>query len=52
MRRRLRGAYEGDTTRPKWPEPIHPADGMKRPAAEQAAIERRLREWGEVLERL
>lgn len=52
VRRRLRGAYEGDTTRPKWPEPIHPADGMKRLAAEQAAIERRLREWGEVLERV
>lgn len=52
VRRRLRGAYEGDTTRPKWPEPIHPVDGMKRLAAEQAAVERRLRDWGEVLERV
>ncbi|MGN7247783.1 SGNH/GDSL hydrolase family protein [Janibacter anophelis] len=52
VRRRLRGEYEGDTTRPKWPEPIHPRDGMKRLAAEQAAVERRLRAWGEVLERV
>ena len=49
VQRRLRGEYEGDTTRPKWPEPIHPADGMKRLAAEQAAVERRLQAWGEVL---
>lgn len=50
VQRRLRGEYEGDTTRPKWPEPVHPADGMKRLAAEQAAVERRLRAWGEVLD--
>lgn len=52
IRRRLRREYEGDSTRPKWPEPIHPADGMKLLAAEQAAVERRLRAWGEVLERV
>lgn len=52
VRRRLRGVYDGDTARPKWPEPIHPSDGMKRLAAEQAAIERRLRVWGEALERM
>lgn len=40
VRRRLRGEYVGDTTRPKWPVPIHPAEGMKRLAAEQAALER------------
>lgn len=44
VRRRLSGQYEGDTTRPKWPDPIHPADGMKRLAAEHAAVDRRLRE--------
>ena len=52
VQRRLRGEYEGDTTRPKWPEPIHPADGMKRLAAEQAAVDRRLQAWGEVLHRV
>lgn len=52
VQRRLRGAYEGDTTRPKWPEPIHPADGLKRLAAEQAAVERRLEAWGAVLDRV
>ncbi|MEN3122338.1 MULTISPECIES: SGNH/GDSL hydrolase family protein [Janibacter] len=52
VQRRLRREYEGDTTRAKWPEPIHPADGMKRLAAEQAAVERRLRAWGEVLDRV
>lgn len=51
VRRRLRGEYEGDTTHPKWPEPIHPADGMKRLAAERAAVDRRLQEWAELLER-
>lgn len=50
VQRRLRGEYEGDTTHPKWPEPIHPVDGMKRLAAEQAAIDRRLRAWGHALE--
>ncbi|WEV77045.1 SGNH/GDSL hydrolase family protein [Janibacter cremeus] len=43
VRRRLRGEYDGDTTRPKWPVPIHPADGMKRLAAEQATLERQRR---------
>ena len=52
VRRRLRGEYEGDTTRPKWPDPIHPADGLKRLAAEQAAVERRLKAWGEALEQV
>lgn len=52
VRRRLSGEYEGDTTRPKWPEPIHPADGMKRLAAERAAVDRRLRDRGEVLDRV
>ena len=52
VQRRLRGEYEGDTTRPKWPEPIHPADGMKRLAAQQAAVDRRLQAWGEVLHRV
>ncbi|MGO1165157.1 MAG: SGNH/GDSL hydrolase family protein [Janibacter sp.] len=52
VQRRLRGEYEGDTTQPKWPDPIHPADGMKRLAAEQAAVERRLQAWGETLERV
>lgn len=51
VRRRLRGAYEGDTTRPKWPDPIHPAEGMKRLAAQQAAIDRRPRTQNEELER-
>lgn len=50
VKRRLRGAYEGDTTHPKWPEPIHPADGMKRLAAQQAAGDRRLRARGELTE--
>ena len=36
LRRRITGRNEGDTTRPKWPVPIHPADGMKRLAAQQA----------------
>lgn len=35
VRRRLRGEYEGDRTRPKWPDPIHPAEGMKRLHAER-----------------
>lgn len=35
VRRRLRGEYEGDRTRPKWPDPIHPAEGMKRLYAER-----------------
>ena len=51
VKRRLRGEYDGDTTHPKWPEPVHPSDGMKRLAAEQAAVDRRLHAWGEVLER-
>lgn len=48
VQRRLRGEYEGDRTQPKWPEPVHPAEGMKRLAAERFAIEQRLREWGEL----
>ncbi|WP_370890576.1 SGNH/GDSL hydrolase family protein [Janibacter sp. GXQ6167] len=36
VKRRLTGVYEGDTLRPKWPEPIHPADGMKRLARDRA----------------
>lgn len=35
VKRRLRGAYEGDTTDPKWPVPVHPAEGLKRLAAQQ-----------------
>lgn len=46
VRRRLRGRYEGDTIGPKWPEPIFPADGMKRLAAERAAREERYRGAG------
>lgn len=30
FRRRLSGVREGDSLTPKWPEPVHPADGMKR----------------------
>ena len=30
VRRRMNGVREGDTLPPKWPELIHPADGMKR----------------------
>ncbi|MBZ4497686.1 SGNH/GDSL hydrolase family protein [Dermacoccus sp. Tok2021] len=30
MRRRMNGVREGDTLPPKWPDPIRPADGMKR----------------------
>lgn len=30
MRRRMNGVREGDTLPPKWPDPIRPAEGMKR----------------------
>lgn len=36
VRRRLTGRSEGDLASPKWPEPIRPADGMKRLARERA----------------
>ncbi|EAP98375.1 hypothetical protein JNB_15463 [Janibacter sp. HTCC2649] len=36
VRRRLTGRSEGDHALPKWPEPIRPADGMKRLARERA----------------
>ncbi|NHN57100.1 SGNH/GDSL hydrolase family protein [Calidifontibacter sp. DB0510] len=36
LRRRMTGAREGDALAPKWPDPIRPADGMKRLARERA----------------
>jgi len=30
VRRRVSGRYDGDVAQPKWPEPIRPAEGMKR----------------------
>lgn len=36
VQRRLRRAYDGDRITPKWPEPIYPAEGMKRLAAARA----------------
>ncbi|MGX5694367.1 SGNH/GDSL hydrolase family protein [Dermacoccus abyssi] len=36
MRRRMNGVREGDTLPPKWPDPIRPADGMKRLARARA----------------
>lgn len=33
VRRRLRGVRDGDVLPPKWPEPVRPADGLKRLAA-------------------
>ena len=36
MRRRMNGVREGDTLPPKWPDPIRPADGMKRLARAHA----------------
>jgi lysophospholipase L1-like esterase len=35
VRRRLRGEYDGDRTQPRWPVPVHPADGLKRLYAER-----------------
>jgi lysophospholipase L1-like esterase len=35
--RRLRHVTLGDHLEPRWPEPIHPADGLKRLAAERSA---------------
>lgn len=40
VRRRLTGRTEGDLASPKWPEPIRPADGMKRLARERARSQR------------
>ncbi|MGL5930209.1 MAG: SGNH/GDSL hydrolase family protein [Dermatophilaceae bacterium] len=39
LRRRVTGRNGGDTARPKWPEPIRPADGMKRLARRAAPVE-------------
>ncbi|XVX19870.1 SGNH/GDSL hydrolase family protein [Actinomycetota bacterium] len=36
VRRRVTGQRPSDTALPKWPEPIHPADGMKRLARQRA----------------
>ncbi|WP_436004508.1 GDSL-type esterase/lipase family protein [Knoellia sp. LjRoot47] len=41
VRRRPSGRYDGDTAVPTWPEPIRPADGMKRLARERAGVSRR-----------
>lgn len=45
MRRRMNGVREGDTLPPKWPDPIRPADGMKRLARARSgdAVEVRAR---------
>lgn len=51
VKRRSRGAYDGDTTHPKWPDSIHLADGMKRLAAWQSTDERRLQARDQLLER-
>lgn len=37
VRRRLTGRRPSDTAEPKWPEPIRPAEGMKRLARERRA---------------
>ncbi|MDE9365589.1 SGNH/GDSL hydrolase family protein [Luteipulveratus sp. YIM 133132] len=37
VRRRMRGVREGDSLHPKWPEPVHPADGLKKLARHRAA---------------
>lgn len=49
--RRLRGRYDGDTARPKWPHPIRPAEGMKRLARRAAKESRERREVPAVAER-
>ena len=36
VRRRINGVRDGDTLPPKWPELIHPSDGMKRLARARA----------------
>ncbi|GAB3749482.1 SGNH/GDSL hydrolase family protein [Yimella radicis] len=36
LRRRLSGVREGDSLTPKWPELVHPSDGMKRLARSRA----------------
>jgi lysophospholipase L1-like esterase len=42
VRRRLRGVRDGDSLTPRWPEPVRPADGLKRLARQRgsAALER------------
>ncbi len=40
VRRRLTGRSEGDYALPKWPEPIRPAEGMKRLARQRALANR------------
>ncbi|KNX39542.1 SGNH/GDSL hydrolase family protein [Luteipulveratus halotolerans] len=37
VRRRMSGVREGDALTPKWPQPVHPSEGMKRLARRQAA---------------
>lgn len=38
LRRRLSGTNEGDRATPKWPEPVRPADGLKRLARTRGAV--------------
>lgn len=38
VRRRMRGEYDGDRTMPKWPDPVYPADGLKRLYAERCRV--------------
>lgn len=46
FRRRMRGVREGDSLSPKWPTPVHPADGMKRLARTDSGDAVRVhREW-------
>ena len=46
FRRRMRGVREGDSLSPKWPTPVHPADGMKRLARTDSGDALRVhREW-------
>lgn len=37
VRRRMSGVREGDRLQPKWPEPVRPADGLKKLARQRAA---------------
>lgn len=39
VRRRLSGRRPSDSASPKWPDPIHPADGMKRIARQRWLLE-------------
>lgn len=41
VRRRITGHSDGNTALPKWPEPVRPADGLKKLARKQAAHRRR-----------